>query len=117
MAPIDANAMLRTLVREVLHEVLAEERAQVAATEAPLLDVYEAAELANLKPATIRTWINAGRLPAMRAGRRFRVHRADVLAAMQPARPTTRGISPEDRAHRDVDRILKDRRQRRSSAR
>jgi excisionase family DNA binding protein len=41
------------------------------------LTVAEIAELLKLNQMTVRNWIDQGKLPAMRVGRRVRVRRAD----------------------------------------
>lgn len=48
-------------------------------TPAELLDVRQAASLAQRTPETIRRWVWSGRLPAQRRGRRLMVARVDVL--------------------------------------
>jgi excisionase family DNA binding protein len=42
------------------------------------LTVNEIAEHLKLNPQTVRNWIDQGRLPAVRIGRRVRIRRADV---------------------------------------
>jgi excisionase family DNA binding protein len=42
------------------------------------LTVIEIAEHLKLNPQTIRNWIDAGSLPAVRVGRRVRIRRADL---------------------------------------
>ncbi len=53
-----------------------------------LLRVAEAARILRVKPGTIRRWIAQGRLPATRTagGRHYRILRADMVFACQPAR-------------------------------
>jgi excisionase family DNA binding protein len=63
------------------------------------LTVNEIAEHLKLNPQTIRNWIDAGSLPAVRVGRRVRIRRADLdrllaqgttaTAQPQPATATT----------------------------
>lgn len=49
--------------------------------------VAEAAELLGVSPSTVWRWIDAGRLPAYRVGpKNIRIARADVEAAIRPAR-------------------------------
>jgi excisionase family DNA binding protein len=71
--------------------------------EETFLTVAEVAELLKLNQQTVRNWIDQGRLPALRVGRRVRIRRSDferVLAessievAGGAARP--RGPSAED---------------------
>jgi len=42
------------------------------------LTVAEVAELLKLNQQTVRNWIDAGSLPAIRVGRRVRIRRADL---------------------------------------
>jgi excisionase family DNA binding protein len=68
------------------------------------LTVIEIAEHLKLNPQTIRNWIDAGSLPAVRVGRRVRIRRADLdrllaqgttaTAQPQPA-PATTGTPAE----------------------
>jgi excisionase family DNA binding protein len=61
------------------------------------LTVAEIAELLKMNPQSIRNWIDAGKLPAYRVGRRVRVSRADFDALINSGR-TTRAV-PEVTAH------------------
>jgi excisionase family DNA binding protein len=49
-------------------------------TERDYLSVDEVAERLDLNPATIYQWVRAGRLPAWKAGRGWRIDRA-IFAA------------------------------------
>jgi excisionase family DNA binding protein len=57
-----------------------------------LLTVQETARLLRLTPMTVRRYIAAGRLPAVRVGRRVRVERDAVQALVEPFKP---GIAPD----------------------
>jgi excisionase family DNA binding protein len=46
--------------------------------EESLLTVAEVAELLRLNQQTVRNWIDAGSLPAIRVGRRVRIKRSDL---------------------------------------
>jgi excisionase family DNA binding protein len=46
--------------------------------EDSFLTVAEVAELLKLNQQTVRNWIDAGSLPAIRVGRRVRIKRADL---------------------------------------
>lgn len=48
-----------------------------------LLSVGEAARAVDVRPGTIRDWIKRGRLNAVRAGRRYRIRRADLQRSLQ----------------------------------
>jgi excisionase family DNA binding protein len=68
---------VRSAVREEMARVRAE--ATCAATTADsYLSVSEAAQIAGVHEATIRSWLNQGRLPGYRAGRHRRVKRAEL---------------------------------------
>jgi len=46
--------------------------------EDPFLTVAEVAEILRLNQQTIRNWIDAGSMPAVRIGRRVRIKRSDL---------------------------------------
>ncbi len=46
--------------------------------EDPFLTVAEVAELLKINQQTVRNWIDAGSLPAVKLGRRVRIKRADL---------------------------------------
>ena len=48
----------------------------------PWLTVPQVSEELKLHPATVRVWINSGRLGAVRAGRTWRVRRSEVDRAL-----------------------------------
>jgi excisionase family DNA binding protein len=48
----------------------------------PWLTVPEVSQQLKLHPATIRAWVNSGRLAAVRAGRTWRVRRSEVERAL-----------------------------------
>jgi excisionase family DNA binding protein len=50
----------------------------VGQNEDPFLTVAEVAELLKLNQQTVRNWIDAGSLPAVRIGRRVRIKREDL---------------------------------------
>jgi excisionase family DNA binding protein len=47
-------------------------------SEQPLMTVADVAEHLQLNQQTIRNWIDAGTLPAVRIGRRVRIRRVDL---------------------------------------
>jgi excisionase family DNA binding protein len=57
------------------------------------LTVIEIAEHLKLNPQTIRNWIDAGSLPAVRVGRRVRIRRADLDRLL--AHGTTAAAQPQ----------------------
>jgi excisionase family DNA binding protein len=62
------------------------------------LTVAEVAELLKLNQQTVRNWIDAGTLPALKVGRRVRIRRADLEAKLEAGRttaaPAARGSGP-----------------------
>jgi len=63
--------------------------AQTPTSTDELLTVAEMAAILRLNQQTIRNWIEAGTLPAIRIGRRVRIRRADfnALVSAHPAGP------------------------------
>ena len=51
---------------------------EFAEFEDPFLTVAEVAEILRLNQQTVRNWIDAGSLPAVRVGRRVRIRRSDL---------------------------------------
>ena len=66
-------------------------------TERVLLSVAEASHLASVCPRTVRNWILARRLPALKthAGRggRWRIRRADLFACLEGKLIVSRNIT------------------------
>lgn len=89
-------------IEALIRKIVREELAQVG--RAPeLLTTAEAAKLARLTQETLREWIADGRLRAVRAGRRYRIARSDLEAALSAPRRRLRvveDISPESAARR-----------------
>ncbi len=83
-AHVDLAHWLRTMVGEVVREevraALAEPRLRNcrAASEDGYLSISGAAAHAAVAPGTLRRWIRAGRLPVRRAGRVYRIARAEL---------------------------------------
>ena len=50
--------------------------------EDPWLTVPQVSDELKLHPATVRAWVNSGRLAAVRAGRTWRVRRSEVDRAL-----------------------------------
>lgn len=82
------DATIRSIVRDVVREEIRaafDDRARASARnananggEGGYLSITRAATLADVAPGTLRRWIKAGRLPVRRAGRVYRVSRADL---------------------------------------
>jgi excisionase family DNA binding protein len=71
--------------------------------EETFLTVAEVAELLRLNQQTVRNWIDAGTLPAIRVGRRVRIKRSDLNRILEsgyrgtpPAASTIEGPSATD---------------------
>jgi excisionase family DNA binding protein len=65
------------------------------------LTVAEVAELLKLNQQTVRNWIDQGRLPALRVGRRVRIKRSDFERVIEQSATTgtatsERGPNAED---------------------
>lgn len=79
------DAGIRSIVREVVREEIRaalDERPRAGRNasddEASYLSISRAASIADVAPGTLRRWIKTGRLPVRRAGRVYRVARADL---------------------------------------
>jgi excisionase family DNA binding protein len=66
------------------------------------LSTAEAARAMGVTQRTVCTFIDDGTLPAVRAGRRWRVHQADVDAYLEAHR-----VQPGSLAHLHEPRVLK----------
>ncbi|HUY59071.1 MAG TPA: helix-turn-helix domain-containing protein [Solirubrobacteraceae bacterium] len=71
--------------------------------EESFLTVAEVAELLRLNQQTVRNWIDAGSLPALRVGRRVRIKRSDLDRILEdgyrgtpPLATDTSGPSADD---------------------
>lgn len=58
------------------------------------LTVSDVAELLQLNQQTVRNWIDAGTLPAVRAGRRVRVRRSDLEAVIGAKTTVDQAVEP-----------------------
>lgn len=64
--------------------------------EDPWLTVHQVAAELKIHPATVRSWINDGRLRAVRVGREWRVRRSEVnRALMSDASPAYAELEAE----------------------
>ena len=61
------------------------------------LTVGDVAERLRVHPQTVRSWIGAAKLRAIKIGRTVRIRRSDLEEALQRARvaPAARGLAPE----------------------
>lgn len=83
-------------IRDAIREIVREELAKLQAPS--LMTTAEAATFARITPETLREWIATGRLPAVRAGRSYRIQRSDLETAL--AQPRRLSVVPESAARR-----------------
>ncbi len=88
---------LRLFVRQVVREVLAEERPASPAAAEGFIGCAEAARRAGVEPATVRGWVKAGLLAAVKPPqtRGWKIRPADLDAFMQ-SRGTAGALPPAD---------------------
>lgn len=77
-----------------------------------LMTADEAGELLRVSGASVRRWVNAGKLPGYRAGANIRVSREDVAAFLRRTKPA-KGPMPRTAAElraedEETDRILRE---------
>lgn len=77
------RSIVRDVVRDEVRAALAEHGGvrNAAAASPPgsgYLSIAKAAEFADVAPGTLRRWIRTGRLPVRRAGRVYRIGRAEL---------------------------------------
>ena len=77
------RALVREEVRAAVAEVLTRNAAPVVAQEGGYLSISGAAAFAAVHPGTLRRWITTGRLPVRRAGRVYRIARAELEAFLE----------------------------------
>lgn len=96
MSILDEKALVH-VITDAVRQVVREELSKVP-ERSEYLSVREAAEIADVIPGTIRTWIEAGKLGRYQAGRHVRVKRSELDALL--GRPVTvdREASPEEQA-------------------
>jgi excisionase family DNA binding protein len=95
-AELTADRSIEGAIRDVVRDAVASELKTAFASGAPnrggaesdddgFISIERAAKIADSHPATIRSWIRAGRLQAGRAGRHYKVRKLDVINPMQSA--------------------------------
>lgn len=85
------RALVRDVVREEIRAALSERTtdplrrnaASAARHEDGYLSIARAAVFADVAPGTLRRWIRSGRLPVRRAGRVYRIGRAELEDFLQ----------------------------------
>lgn len=65
------------------------------------LTVAEVAGILKLNPQTIRNWIDAGTLPAVRIGRRVRILRSDLNRLIERSNARSPSVSSEAKSAAD----------------
>jgi hypothetical protein len=101
---------LRTLIADEVRRAIREDggtRIVDGSARDEYLPVAGAARIAPVAPATIRTWIGAGRLGRYHASRELRVRRAELERLLRTVPATANDTTPEQGA----DRFLQRRRQ------
>ncbi len=88
---------LRLFIREVVHEVLTEERPTSTAAVEGYIGCTETARRAGVEPAAVRRWVKAGLLAAVKppGTRGLKIKPADLDAFMQ-SRGTAGVLPPAD---------------------
>lgn len=77
------RAIVREEVRAAVAEVLTRNAPARAADEGGYVSIGGAAAFAAVHPGTLRRWIRTGRLPVRRAGRVYRIARAELEAFLE----------------------------------
>lgn len=62
-----------------------------------LLTVQETAQMLKVTPTTVRRYITAGRLPAVKVGRGVRVHKEAVIDLLSPIAPKRPGAPDQEK--------------------
>ncbi|MEP6654009.1 MAG: helix-turn-helix domain-containing protein [Myxococcales bacterium] len=96
MSILDEKALLH-VITDAVRQVVREELSKVP-ERSEYLSVREAAEIADVIPGTIRSWIETGKLGRYQAGRHVRVKRSDLDALLRQPTVTDREVSPEEQA-------------------
>ncbi len=96
MSILDEKALLH-VITDAVRQVVREELSKVP-ERSEYLSVREAAEIADVIPGTIRSWIEAGKLGRYQAGRHVRVKRSELDALLRQPSTTDREASPEEQA-------------------
>ena len=108
---VSLDEAIRAAVREAVREELLALRAvQRAAPPAPppsattdgYVSTAEAAQIADVRPATVRTWIRQGHLRGHRAGRLVRVRLDELRAYLARATNDREGVIDLDARARDI---------------
>ena len=96
MSILDEKALLH-VITDAVRQVVREELSKVP-ERSEYLSVREAAEIADVIPGTIRSWIEAGKLGRYQAGRHVRVKRSELDTLLSQPVAVDRETSPEEQA-------------------
>lgn len=77
------RAIVREEVQAAVREVMTRNARGPPAGEDGYLSISAAARFASVAPGTLRRWIRTGRLPVRRAGRVYRIARAELEAFLE----------------------------------
>ena len=77
------RAIVREEVRSSVVEVMGRNGASAPVADGGYLSIAGAAAFAAVHPGTLRRWIRTGRLPVRRAGRVYRIARAELEAFLE----------------------------------
>lgn len=77
----DLIAFIAAVAQEPLHELLGE--AQPGASEEPLVDIEDIAQMLNCSVVTVRRMVDRKQIPFYRLGRAYRFSPSSVLASLQ----------------------------------
>jgi excisionase family DNA binding protein len=106
---VPASTSIDSAIRDAVREVVREEvRAAISellpaapaksSVSSEYLSIDEAAKVARLHHTTIRAWIKDGSLTAFRAGRVYRIRRADLDARLTMQAADATAVAVEERA-------------------
>ena len=96
MSILDEKALVH-VITDAVRQVVREELSKVP-ERSEYLSVREAAQIADVIPGTIRSWIEAGKLGRYQAGRHVRVKRSELDTLLSQPSTTDREVSPEEQA-------------------
>ena len=96
------EAVLREIIRDEVRAAIRQELGKKPAAPGEFVSAAEAAQIASVRPQTIRVWIKTAKLRGYNAGRVLRVRRQELedFLAAGPSPATTTDLSPEELADR-----------------
>jgi excisionase family DNA binding protein len=101
---------IRAAVRDAISRELRNTPSTSTVTAAPIaateyVSAARAAEIAGVRPATMREWASRGRLPSHRAGRLMRIRTDDLHRFLAEGREPTNVVDMEKRRRRALARL------------